>query len=113
MTTINQEMINNLNELDVKELPKEGFLNTNRNMLGGLLGAAVSVGLEVISPTGSKVSATVAAAASLGTLYAGRKIAEAAPQSNITAAAIGGVTCYTGMVAGRIAACYFPGNLEE
>lgn len=113
MTTLNQDILNTLNLSD-KELPaKSGnVLKDHRNLIGGLLGVAVATGLEVVSPTGSKVSATVAAAASLGALYYGRNIVEAAPQNNITAAAVGGVTCYAGMCAGRIAACYFPGNVE-
>lgn len=115
MTTINENIIKQMDAiLDNKDLPKEGdYINRHRNMIGALAGAAVAVGLEVVSPTGSKTSAVVAAAVSLGATYAARNIIEAAPQSNITAATVAAGTCYAGMVGGRIAACYFPGNVGE
>lgn len=89
------------------------LLKDNRNLIGGILGGAVAVGLELISPTGSKTSATVAAVASGLTLVATHRLMDCAPQTTALAATNAGVTCYVGMVAGRIAADYFPGNLAD
>lgn len=89
------------------------FVKDNRNLIGGGLGLALSVGLELLSPTGSKKSALVAGVLGGGVLLVSSPILKAAPQCNAIAVAAAGVTGYVGMVGGRVTASYFPGNLED
>lgn len=89
------------------------MLKDNQNLIGACLGAAVAVGLELVSPTGSKTSAAVAAVLSGATIVLAKPYLEVAPQSTGVAAAAAGLTAYVGMVGGRITADYFPGNLVE
>lgn len=89
------------------------FVKDNRNLIGGGLGLALSVGLELLSPTGSKKSALVAGVLGGGVLLVSSPILKAAPQCNGIAVAAAGVTGYVGMVGGRVTASYFPGNLED
>lgn len=85
----------------------------NKNLIGGLIGAGIAVGLEVASPTGSIASATAAALVSGGTLMVTHKVMDVAPQTTGIAAAHGALTAFVGMTAGRIVADYFPGNLTS
>lgn len=96
----------------LKKAKTGNFVKDNKNLIGGVIGCVVATGLELASPTGSKASAIMAAAASGGTLYATRKLLDNAPQSTGIAATAAGLTAYVGMVAGRITADYFPGNLS-
>lgn len=106
------EMLNDIVPSNLRE-KKEGLLySENANMIGGVLGLTVAVALEVISPTGSKTSAVVAAVAGGAALYGARDLVNAAPQNPVLAAAVGTSSLYIGMLAGRIAADYFPGNIE-
>ena len=103
-----------LAELALKSSGKTGVWHEdNRNLLGGLIGVGIGVGLELLSPTGSKTSAVVAAAAGAGTLYAARRIMDMAPQNNHLAGACAASSMLISATAGRIAADYFPGNIEE
>lgn len=113
MSNINvNEMLNDIIPSDLRE-KKEGLLySENANMIGGILGVTVAVALEVVSPTGSKTSAVVAAIAGGAALYSARDIVNGAPQNPVLAAGVAGTTLYVGMLAGRIAADYFPGNIE-
>lgn len=85
----------------------------NKNLIGGLIGASIAVGLEVASPTGSVASATAAAIACTGTLMVTHKVLDIAPQTTGLAACNGALTAFVGMTAGRIVADYFPGNLTS
>lgn len=89
------------------------FVKDNRNLIGGGLGLALAVGLELISPTGSKKSAIVACVAGGAVLAIAAPVLKAAPQSNMVASSAGIVTAYVGMCGGRITADYFPGNLSD
>lgn len=89
------------------------FVKDNRNLIGGGLGLALAVGLELLSPTGSKKSALVAGAMGGATLLVAAPILKVAPQCNTIAVAAAGVTSYVGMVGGRVTASYFPGNLDD
>lgn len=111
MSNLN-DMINDVFPSDLRE-KKEGYFNSeDGNMTGGILGVAVAVGLELVSPTGSKTSAVVAAIAGGAALYAAREVINSAPQAPVLAAGVGCTSLYIGMMAGRIAADYFPGNIE-
>lgn len=88
------------------------LLHDNKNLIGGLIGCAIATGLEVLSPTGSKTSAAVAATTSGLTLYTVHKLLDAAPQTNVIAGSACAVTAYVGMATGRLAACYFPGTVD-
>lgn len=96
----------------LKQKKTGNVLKDNRNLIGGLLGVAVGVGLEIVSPTGSKVSAAVSGVAGLGALAVVSIPAMAAPQCNVIAGTAFGMTSWVSMSAGRLAASYFPGNLD-
>lgn len=89
------------------------FVKDNRNLIGGGIGLALAVGLELISPTGSKKSAAVAAITGGVVLGVAAPILKTAPQSAMVASAAGVMTAYVGMCGGRITADYFPGNLGD
>lgn len=89
------------------------YLKDNRNLIGGGIGLAVAVGLELISPTGSKKSAMVAGVTGGLALAMAAPILKAAPQSAMVASGAGIMTAYVGMCGGRITADYFPGNLGD
>lgn len=88
-------------------------LKDNQNLIGACVGAAVAVGLELVSPTGSKSSAAVAAVLSGATIMIAKPYLQVAPQSASIAVGAGALTGYVGMVGGRVTASYFPGNLTE
>lgn len=73
-------------------------------------GAAVAATLELISPTGSKTSAVVAAAVGGSVALVAEDYLDALPQNNLTGGLSFAVTAVISMKAGRIAADYFPGN---
>lgn len=85
----------------------------NQNLTGACIGAAIAVGLELVSPTGSKSSAAVAAVLSGATIMIAKPYLQVAPQTAGIAAGAAAVTAYAGMVGGRVTASYFPGNLTE
>lgn len=89
------------------------FIKDNRNLIGGGMGLALAVGLEMLSPTGSKKSALVAGAMGGGVLLVAAPILKVTPQCNAIAVAAASVTGYVGMVGGRVTASYFPGNLDD
>lgn len=112
MTIANE--INEMSKVCGLKEAKDGFFSgKDANMIGGYIGVGIAVALELVSPTGSKTSAICAAIAGGAALYYGKEIIEAAPQGPAAAAAVGATSCYLGMCAGRIAACYFPGDLED
>lgn len=88
------------------------FTKDNRNMIGAVMGVTLGVGLELLSPTGSKTSAITAGVVGGATLVILSPILKAAPQSTGIAATAGSLTSLVTMSAGRIAADYFPGNLD-
>jgi len=102
-----------LKEARLMHVKTGNMLKDNQNLIGACLGAAVAVGLELVSPTGSKTSAAVAAVVSGAAIVLAKPYLEAAPQTAGVAAAAAGVTAYAGMLGGRITADYFPGNLVE
>lgn len=81
------------------------------NMAAAIAGVAGAVALELMSPTGSKTSAIVAAVAGGSAVYASRELINAAPTNAVLATGIGVTSAYIGMIAGRVAADYFPGNV--
>lgn len=89
------------------------FVKDNRNLIGGGIGLALAVGLELVSPTGSKKSAAVAAITGGAVLAFTAPVLKVAPQSTMVSAAAGIMTAYVGMCGGRITADYFPGNLGD
>ena len=89
------------------------YLKDNRNLVGGVIGLTLAVGLELISPTGSKKSAAVAAVTGGVALTMAAPFLKAAPQSAMVASGAGIMTAYVGMCGGRITADYFPGNLDN
>lgn len=89
------------------------FVKDNRNLIGGGMGLALAVGLELLSPTGSKKSAAVAAITGGVVLAVAAPILKAAPQTTMVASGAGIMTAYVGMCGGRITADYFPGNLGD
>lgn len=89
------------------------YLKDNRNLIGGGIGLALAVGLELLSPTGSKKSAIVAGVTGGAVLAIAAPILKAAPQSAMVASGAGIMTAYVGMCGGRITADYFPGNLGD
>lgn len=112
-STVN-ELIGNVIGSSMAKKAKTGDLfKDNRNMIGGLIGIGIAAGLELISPTGSLKSAAASVIVGGGVLYVASPYINAVPQSTGLAAATAGVTAYVGMVAGRITADYFPGNLSK
>lgn len=87
------------------------YLKDNRNLIGGGIGITLAVGLELLSPTGSKKSAIMAGVAGGALLAATAPVLKAAPQSAMIASGAAIMTGYVGMCGGRITADYFPGNL--
>ncbi|KAB3419123.1 hypothetical protein F9Z84_06345 [Escherichia coli] len=85
----------------------------NKNLIGGIIGGSIAVGLEIASPTGSIASAIAAGVASVGTIAVTHKVLDVAPQTTAIAATNGALTAFIGMSAGRIMADYFPGNLTK
>lgn len=89
------------------------FMTDNRNMIGGSLGVMLGVGLELLSPTGSKTSAIISGVVGGATLALLSPVLKAAPQTTGIQAGTGVLTSFVSMSAGRIAADYFPGNLKD
>lgn len=81
------------------------------NMAAAIAGVAGAVALELVSPTGSKTSAVVAAVTGGAAVYAARDLINAAPTNTPLATGIGVTSAYIGMLGGRVAADYFPGNV--
>lgn len=94
-------------------MPSKSAISENQNLIVAIIGGAAAVALEVLSPTGSKTSAIVAGVAAAGVTYYCKDVINLAPQNTTLAVTTGLVTGYVGMCAGRIAACYFPGNIED
>lgn len=104
----NAESIKSFRDAKVSEI-----LNKNRNLIGGLIGVGVAVGLELASPTGSKASAVLAGIAGGGVLYFSRSVVSGCVQNSTLAALTGVTTAYVGIIGGRLGASYFPGNLNN
>lgn len=81
------------------------------NMAAAIAGVAGAVALELISPTGSKTSAVVAAVTGGAAVYASRDLINAAPTNGVIATGVACTSLYVGMIGGRVAADYFPGNV--
>lgn len=111
--TVTQLVGNTLLNSKVKKAKSGDLFKDNRNLIGGLVGVGIGVGLELLSPTGSVKSAAVAGVVGGGVLYLLNPYIDAVPQTTGLAAVTGGVTAYVSMAAGRITADYFPGNLSE
>ena len=91
---------------------KEEGMAAHKNLAGAIAGVAVGVGLELASPTGSIGSAITAGVAGGLLTYALKDTLEMAPQMNCIAVCSGLTTATVSMSMGRLAADYFPGNLD-
>lgn len=90
-----------------KEARPEGF-----HVSCAIAGVVVAAGLELLSPTGSKTSAVVAAAVGGAAIYGAKNYLDAVPQNDFMGAISFGAATLISMKAGRITADYFPGNVE-
>lgn len=101
----------------ISEKVNSGLKNTakksqsNNNQTGVFVGAASSVLLEILSPTGSFGSAVFAGIASGVTASALNTVIGEMPESREINIGAGVATFFAGSTVGRFYASYFPGNL--